>query len=119
MSNQSYPYIAKDQGCAYDASQVIVKVQGTVAALRNPEGLKQALTVGPASISLHADFEPFLHYSGGIFEYPDCPTNVDHAVHTVGWGRETNQTTGITKDYFIVRNSWGPNWGEQGYIRIA
>jgi cathepsin L len=40
MSNQSYPYIDKDQSCNYDASKVIVKVQGTVAALRNPDGLK-------------------------------------------------------------------------------
>ena len=119
MSNQSYPYIVKDQPCNYDASKVIVQVQGTISALRTPDGLKQALINGPASISLHADFGPFLQYSGGIFDYPNCPTNVDHAVHAVGWGTDTNQTTGATKDYFIVRNSWGTKWGEKGYIRIA
>lgn len=74
---------------------------------------------GPASISLHADYPPFRAYAGGIFDDPNCPTKVDHAVHAVGWGRETNQTTGVTKDYFIVRNSWSANWGEQGYFRIA
>ena len=117
--NSTYPYMAADQNCSYDASEVVVRVQGTIAAYRTPEGLKQALANGPASISLHADFDPFLNYKSGIFDYPECPTDVDHAVHAVGWGRETNQTTGITKDYFIVRNSGGPAWGEQGYIRIA
>jgi cathepsin L len=119
MANASYPYTAKDGNCSYDADQVIVRITGTLAAIRTFDGLKQALMNGPASISLHADFEPFLKYSGGIFDYPDCPTTVDHAVQAVGWGRATNSTTGVTKDYFIVRNSWGATWGENGYIRIA
>jgi len=54
-----------------------------------------------------------MHYSGGIYANMTCPTNVDHAVQSVGWGSQNGQ------DYFIVRNSWGPDWGEQGYIRIA
>lgn len=119
MTNASYPYMGKNQNCSYDPNQVVVRISGTIAAYRTPDGLKQALANGPASISLHADFEPFMNYKSGIFDYPDCPTKVDHAVQAVGWGRDTNQTTGITKDYFIVRNSWGPGWGEQGYIRIA
>jgi hypothetical protein len=68
----------------------LVRISGTVSPYRTPDGLKQALYNGPVSISLHADFEPFLNYKGGIFDYPDCPTDVDNAVHAVGWGRETN-----------------------------
>lgn len=68
---------------------------------------------GPASISLHASTDSFRNYKSGIFEDYDCPTTVNHAVQTVGWGSEGD------KDYFIVRNSWGPSWGDQGYIKIA
>merc|ERR1712224_1135926 len=42
------------------------------------------------------------------------PTKMDHGVAVVGYG--TDDTGG---DYWIVRNSWGPGWGENGYIRLA
>ena len=70
---------------------------------------------GPASISLYASDAGFRAYKTGIYDNEACPTSVNHAVQTVGWG--TDAASG--KDYFIVRNSWGPTWGDQGYIKIA
>jgi len=54
-----------------------------------------------------------MNYSSGIITRHDkCPTNIDHAILAVGWGTE-----GDTR-YYIVRNSWGTSWGEDGFVRI-
>ncbi|MFS7952468.1 putative ananain protein [Helianthus anomalus] len=41
-----------------------------------------------------------------------CGTGLDHDVVVVGYGTEAG------KNYWLVRNSWGADWGEQGYVRI-
>ena len=57
---------------------------------------------------------PFQEYQGGIFGgCPDTAANeVDHAITVVGYGTDNGQ------DYWLIKNSWGPNWGENGFIRI-
>lgn len=55
-----------------------------------------------------------MYYSSGILSASACPGDyIDHAVTAVGYGTENGQ------EYFLVRNSWGQWWGEQGYVRIA
>jgi C1A family cysteine protease len=113
--NSSYPYVANDTECAYDSNQVAVRISGTISAERSAAGLKAALMTGPASISLYASEPGFRAYKSGIYNNATCPTSVNHAVQTVGWGYD--QAANL--NYFIVRNSWGPTWGDQGYIKIA
>jgi C1A family cysteine protease len=115
MANSSYPYVAQDTQCQYDANKVVVQIAGTISAYRTPDGLKQALMNGPASISLHAGTPSFQTYQSGIYNDATCPTDVNHAVQTVGWGHD--DATNL--DYFIMRNSWGTKWGDQGYMKIA
>lgn len=73
--------------------------------------LVQALVQqGPVAVSVAAD--AWMEYSSGIFN--NCPKDcvVDHAVSLYGYG-----TNGTLK-YWLIRNSWGNSWGEQGFIRL-
>ncbi|CAG5133725.1 unnamed protein product, partial [Candidula unifasciata] len=68
----------------------------------------------PLSAVLDASLQSFQIYASGIYSDPSCSsTNVDHVVQIVGYG-----TTSEGQDYWILKNSWGEGWGEQGYMRI-
>ncbi|CAH1112855.1 unnamed protein product [Psylliodes chrysocephalus] len=71
-------------------------------------------TVGPISVTMYADF--LQSYHKGIFESEDCvasPFLLDHAVVAVGYGTING------RKYWILKNSWGVNWGEDGFLRLA
>lgn len=82
---------------------------------RTEAALIAALDVGPVSVAVAGYNDPFLEYTGGILDSMDCDTedSVDHALLLVGYGTEDG------KDYYIAKNSWGPAWGEDGYVRLA
>lgn len=109
---RDYPYTSgsgQTGTCKFVASKVVAgsSPSGYTNIAKTESQLQTALNNGPASICLAAD--AFQTYRGGILQ--SCPGSVDHCVQGVGY-----DTTG---NYWIVRNSWGTSWGEQGYIRIA
>ena len=69
--------------------------------------------MGPLAVALNAN--PLQTYTGGILDKTSsqCPiSGMNHAVTMVGYGSESG------KDYWIIKNSWGKSWGEDGYFRI-
>lgn len=75
--------------------------------------LTSAVAQQPVSVAIEADTRYFQSYSGGVLTSTSCGTNLDHGVLVVGYGTEN----GI--DYYLVKNSWGTSWGENGYVKIA
>merc|ERR1712100_60037 len=79
---------------------------------KSPDAMKTALENGILSVAIEADKRVFQTYTSGIFNSTSCGTNLDHATNVVGWG-----TSGSTS-YWVMRNSWGTSWGENGYMRL-
>lgn len=72
----------------------------------------KALQKQPVAIAMDSSSMAVRGYSGGVIK-SGCGQNLDHAVNLVGYGTSDDGT-----DYWIVRNSWGANWGENGYFRV-
>jgi cathepsin L len=115
-TEQSYPYTAQDGSCHFKPSHV----GATVAGFKDiPTGDEKALqqavaTVGPISVAIDASQFSFQLYSGGVYNEPSCSsTQLDHGVLAVGYGTEDSQA------YWLVKNSWGASWGENGYITMS
>jgi len=115
LANESdYPYIAQDEACQSSTHSGSAETNNVVEVqAQSVDALKAAIEVGPVSVTVEADTYVFQGYTGGILNSADCGTNLDHAITAVGWGTQDGQ------DYYIVRNSWGAGWGDQGYIMIA
>jgi C1A family cysteine protease len=71
-----------------------------------------ALVQQPVSVAVEADQDVFQLYGGGVMT-KKCGTNLDHGVLAVGYGTLNNQ------DYWLVKNSWGADWGQKGYIMLG
>jgi hypothetical protein len=71
-----------------------------------------AVNKGVVSVAMDAGGEKFQFYKSGVVT--ECGTSLNHAVDVVGYGydEETNL------DYFLIKNSWGSSWGDNGYVKL-
>lgn len=75
--------------------------------------LMQALVDrGPAAVAVHAS--QWFSYNHGIFNGCERDAVIDHAVALLGYGNDRK----LGAKYWLIQNSWGPEWGEQGRIRL-
>jgi len=124
-SEASYPYTSgggANSACKFNAKSIVASMKNWTYAIppcydtcksQNEGNLQKAVAAyGPASICVNAN--PWQFYTGGVMK-ASCPggySQLDHCVQLVGY-----HSSG-SNNYWIVKNSWAANWGEQGYIYI-
>jgi len=106
----AYPYTGTDGTCK-KGCKVAATITGFSDVPANNDGaFVNALAIQPVSVAIEADQSCFQFYSGGVLNCATCGTNLDHGVLAVGYG-----TSGSTP-YYKVKNSWGADWGQNGYV---
>lgn len=110
-SEAAYPYTGQDGTCKTVPAVATITGYTDVPA-NSDNALMTAIAQQPVSIAVEADQASFQFYSGGVMTAA-CGTNLDHGVLAVGYG-----TTG-GQDYYKVKNSWGADWGSNGYILLG
>lgn len=112
-AEDAYPYRARQASCKKSPAPVVT-IDGYEDVPANDESaLKKAVAHQPVSVAIEASGSHFQFYSEGVFS-GRCGTELDHGVAAVGYGVTADGTK-----YWLVKNSWGPEWGEKGYIRMA
>ncbi|XP_048083256.1 procathepsin L-like [Alosa alosa] len=115
-TDEAYPYKAKDAICRFKPSGVGALCYGHVELpFGDEEALKETVAfVGPVAVVIDAGQSSFQHYVSGVHYDPHCSKTIsNHVVLVVGYGTEDGQ------DYWLVKNSWGVHWGDQGYIKLS
>ncbi len=106
----AYPYTATGPNQCQAAGKPVAATMTsyTDVPTNSDAALAQAVAQQPVSVAIEADQAAFQFYTGGVMT-ATCGTNLDHGVLVVGY----------TPDSWIVKNSWGPDWGDQGYIQLG
>jgi len=112
---KDYPYTATGGSCKFILSDVVAKITGyKFGTIPEDETTMRDNLASWAPLSICVDAPYWQDYQGGIFtewQCDDVPA-LDHCVQAVGYN------TTAPMPYWIVRNSWGMDWGEDGYIRL-
>ena len=113
-TEEDYAYRAEEHKCKPEKkSRHVVSIDGHEDVPPSDElALLAAVAHQPVSVAIEADQRAFQLYVGGVFD-ESCGVALDHGVLAVGYGTEAGQ------DYWLVKNSWGPAWGDRGYIKLA
>jgi len=111
----SYPYTAEDGNCAWNKNNIGATLSSFTDVTSGDEaGLTSAIDGQPVSVAIDASQSSFQFYSGGVYYEPNCSSDqLDHGVLAVGYGTLSGS------DMYIVKNSWGSSWGDNGYIMMS
>ncbi|KAF8694893.1 hypothetical protein HU200_037994 [Digitaria exilis] len=120
----NYPYLGMNGNCQtpkLNESAVTISGYRNVTASSEPD-LLRAAAAQPVSVAVDAGGFVWQLYGGGVFTGP-CTSELNHGVTVVGYGETQGDTDGDGGEtpgqkYWVVKNSWGPEWGEAGYIRM-
>jgi len=114
-TEDDYKYTGKDGSCQESSCTGAVKCTSySNVTAGSSSGLMASIEKAPTSIAIEADKLVFQFYSGGVLNSTKCGTNLDHGVLAVGYGTDSSGQA-----YYLVKNSWGSSWGENGFLKIA
>jgi len=116
-TESSYPYTATGpNSCQYSANNIGATLTSfTDVSSGDENALKNAVSKTPVSVAIDASNESFQLYQSGVYNEPACSsTQLDHGVLAVGYDTTSDGTA-----YWIVKNSWGTSWGQNGYIWMS
>lgn len=113
-TESNYPYKGVDGTCnSNEESNHAAAITGHEDVPANSESaLLKAVASQPISVAIDASGSDFQFYSSGVFT-GECGTELDHGVTAVGYGASADGTK-----YWLVKNSWGTGWGQEGYIMM-
>ncbi|EEF49466.1 cysteine protease RD19A [Ricinus communis] len=120
MREEDYPYTGTDRGaCQFDKTKIAAKVANfSVVSLDEDQIAANLVKNGPLAVAINAVF--MQTYIGGVSCPYICSKRLDHGVLLVGYGSAGYAPIRMKeKPYWIIKNSWGENWGESGYYKIC
>ncbi|CAO2177850.1 unnamed protein product [Urochloa humidicola] len=113
-TESDYPYEEDEGSCKLDKMRNhVVKIRGAESVEQNNEAaLEVAVVRQPVAVGIYVKPE-FQNYKSGVINWPCNLEKVNHDVTVVGYGAEH-----CGRKYWIVKNSYGEDWGEKGYFRL-
>ncbi|VAH31395.1 unnamed protein product [Triticum turgidum subsp. durum] len=118
-TEKDYPYTGRNSACKFDKSKIAAQVKNfSTVAIDEDQIAANLVKHGPLAIGINAVF--MQTYIGGVSCPYICGRHLDHGVLLVGYGSAGYAPLRFKeKPYWIIKNSWGENWGESGYYKIC
>ncbi|KAL7012679.1 hypothetical protein ACKWTF_014979 [Chironomus riparius] len=122
-SDVTYPYL-ETYGhtdrfpCKFNKSRAVATAGGyyRIKPYKEAQLANIIAIVGPVSAAMNGSTPSFWYYSSGVYSDPQCTQSTSHSVLIVGYGTDYSVTPPM--DYWLCKNSWSSDWGDNGYFKI-
>jgi len=115
QAEKDYPYTGENGKCRFAKTKIVANISKWTFIDKTADQM-QAFVYKNGPISIAADATMWQFYWTGVWYFP-CGTSLDHGILITGWGIETD-IFGQDMPFWTVKNSWGKDWGMDGYILI-